>query len=146
MTKPAQVHQLHGTHRGDRHGAGPRVEVKAPECPAWLPAKAKKYWAEIVPLLEQSGLVAEQDSAVLQLHCDSMGKFLQVSAKLKTLDSLLDKTPQGYAVQSALFTVRNKLWDQVMSSAREFGLSPLGRNKVTAQQTLPFGDDGWGNV
>lgn len=146
MTKPAQVHQLHGTHRGDRHGAGPQVEIKAPPCPNWLPAKAKKYWSEIAPLLEQSGLVSELDMAPLALHCDSMGRYLQVAAKMKTFESLLDETPQGFMVQAALFTVRNKLWDQVMSSSRDFGLSPLGRNKVTPQMTLPFSDDGWGSV
>jgi len=101
-----------------------------------------------VPQLEKVGLIGIVDGAVFSLHCDSMGRYREITGQLTELDDLLDKTPQNYMVQSALFTIRNKLWAQVLKSAQEFGLTPAARNKVSAsnQQQLPFGGDGWEDV
>ncbi len=144
--KPAQVKVIEGNFRKDRHGHGPKVDIKAPVCPTWLPSKAKKYWSEIVPQLEQAGLIGIVDSAAFAAHCDSFGKFEEVTRKLKKLEDMIDETPQQYQVQSVLFQIRNKLWDQVLKSASEFGLSPAARSKVkdTGQQQLPLG--GWDDV
>lgn len=92
------------------------------------------------------GLIGSVDSAAFIAHCDSMGKYEEVTRKLATIEEMLDETPSGYEVQSALFTIRNKLWDQVMRSSSEFGLTPAARSKVKTgeQQQLPF--DGWGNL
>lgn len=146
--EPTQAKVIKGTFRKDRHDHGPAVDMKAPPCPAWLPRSAKKYWREIVPQLEQAGLIGLTDTAAFAAHCDSAGKFEEVTRKLKKLDDLMDKTPQDYVVQSALFTIRNKLWDQVMKSSQEFGLTPAGRTKVKAsgQQSLPLGGSEWDSV
>lgn len=143
---PAQSKVIRGNFRKDRDSHGPAVEMGAPKCPAWLPKSAKKYWKELAPELEKVGLIALVDSAMFAAHCDSVGKFEEVTRMLSVVEDLLDETPQGFLVQSALFTVRNKLWDQVKSSSQEFGLSPAGRSKVkeAGQQQLPL--DGWGDV
>lgn len=145
--KPAQLHVINGTARKDRHQHGPKVEIGMPDCPVWLPKTAKKYWKQIAPELVKAGLIGVVDGAAFIAHCDSMGKFEEVTRRLKTIEDTLDETPQGYQVQSALFTVRNKLWDQVMKSSNEFGLTPAARSKVkdAGQQQLPLGD-GWGDV
>ena len=146
--EPAQAKVLKGNFRGDRHSHGPAVPLGIPKCPVWLPAAAKRYWKEIAPRLEQAGLISLLDGAAFAVHCDSLGKYEEVTRQLKTLEDMLDETPQGYQVQHALFTIRNKLWDQVLRSAQEFGLSPAARSKVkeVAQQQLPLGNDGWGEV
>lgn len=141
--EPAQSKILKGNFRQDRHTHGPQVEIKAPPCPAWLPRGAKKYWNDVAPELQKVGLIGIVDTAAFAAHCDSVGKFEEVTKKLKKLDDLMDKTPQGYQVQSALFTIRNKLWDQVMKSATEFGLSPAGRGKVKADSARQPELDGW---
>ena len=143
---PAQSKVLRGNFRKDRDTHGPAVEIELPPCPSWLPNSAKQYWAEIGPQLVKSGLISVVDSAAFSLHCDSMGKYKEVCRQLQGLEDLYDKTPQGFLVQSALFTIRNKLWDQVLKSSSEFGLSPAARSKVRAadQQQLPFGE--WGDL
>jgi len=144
--KPAQSKVIQGNFRKDRDNHGAKVEIKAPPCPTWLPKQAKKYWKDIAPQLVDAGLIGVVDSAAFTAHCDSVGKFEEVTRKLKTIEDTIDKTPQGYQVQSALFTIRNKLWDQVLKSSSEFGLSPAARSKVknVGQQQLPFG--GWDDV
>lgn len=147
MARPRTAPQakvLKGNFRPDRDTHGIHVETQLPPCPAWLPKAAKRYWHEIGPELERVGLISLVDGAAFAAHCDSVGKFELATRKLQTLDSMIDSTPQNYHVQSALFTIRNKLWDQVMKSAREFGLTPAGRSQVKppAQQGLNLGD-GW---
>jgi len=140
---PAQAKVLRGNFRPDRDSHGPAVQIKAPDCPVWLPKSAKKYWKDIAPELEKVGLIGLVDSAAFAAHCDSVGKYEEVTRKLKTLDDLLDKTPQNYMVQSALFTIRNKLWDQVLKSSTEFGLTPAARSRVKTETPKQPALDGW---
>jgi P27 family predicted phage terminase small subunit len=144
--KPAQLKVVEGSFRKDRDSHGVAVELGLPDCPVWLPKNAKKYWRKIGPELEKVGLIAKVDQAMFAAHCDSVGKYEEVTRMLAELDDMLDETPQGFMVQSAMFTIRNKLWDQVKSSSQEFGLSPSSRSKVkaTEQQQLPLG--GWDDV
>ena len=139
--KPPQLKVVDGTFRKDRDAHGPTVEMVAPGCPVWLPKSAKKYWKEIAPQLENVGLIGIVDTAAFAAHCDSFGKFEEVTRKLKLIEDMLDETPKGYQVQSALFTIRNKLWDQVMRSSNDFGLTPAARSKVKQpeQQQLDLG-------
>lgn len=142
---PAQSNVIKGTFRSDRQTHGPQVEIAPPPCPKWLPTKAKKHWATLAAELTKVGLISLIDGDVFALHCDSMAKFQEVTEKLKNLDDMLEKTPNEYIVQSALFTIRSKLHEQIVKTAREFGLTPAGRSalKVSGQQQLPLGGDGW---
>ena len=145
-SEPAQMKVLKGNFRPGRDSHGPSVPLGSPKCPVWLPKSAKRYWKEIAPQLEQVGLIALVDSAAFAAHCDSVGKFEEVTRKLRELEQLIDETPNEFSVQSAWFQIRNKLWDQVMKSASDFGLSPAGRSKIKdiKQQSLPLGD--WDDV
>lgn len=141
---PAQLKVIEGNFRADRHSHGPVVEIGLPPCPKWLPRRARKHWDQLGAELVKVGLISVVDGSAFTLHCDSFGKYQEATEKLKTLQDLQDETPNGLMIQSALFTIRNKLWDQVLSSAKEFGLTPAARSKVQAspQETLDFGDDG----
>lgn len=144
---PAQSKVLHGNFRKDRDNHGAKVEIGLPPCPKWLPRAAKKHWAELGKDLVAAGLLSVVDGDVFAAHCDTMAKFEEVTTKLKKLEDAIDETPQGYQVQSVLFTIRSKLHEQVVKTAREFGLTPAARSsiKATGQQQLPLGDD-WGSV
>jgi P27 family predicted phage terminase small subunit len=146
---PAQSNVLAGNFRPDRHGHGPKVDLSLPPCPSWLPKNAKKHWAEIGELLQANGLISVVDSDVFALHCDSVAKYQDVTKRLLTLSKCIDSTPQGYQVQSVLFTIRNKLHEQITKTAREFGLTPSARAslKVSTPQGSLFDDEGgWGSV
>lgn len=145
--KPAQSKVIAGNFRKDRDSHGPKVDIALPPCPKWLPRLAKKHWAELGPELVKTGLLSVIDGDVFALHCDSLAKYEEVALKLKRLEDMLDETPTGYQVQSALFTIRSKLHDQIVKTAREFGMTPAGRTALKTQQPqqLPLGD-GWDSV
>lgn len=144
--EPAQAKVIAGNFRNDRHTHGPKIETGLPPCPKWLPAAARKHWAELGQRLAAAGLLSLVDGDVFAAHCDTAAKFAEVTKKLKTLDDSLDATPQGYVVQSALFTIRSKLLEQLIKTGREFGLTPSARSglKQPEQGQLPLG--GWGDV
>lgn len=127
---------LEGTFRKDRDegGAWSAKPVGAPECPSWLPRSAKKYWARISEQMAAIGLISLLDEAAFSAHCDSVGKFAEVTKKLKTIEDMVVETPNGLEIQSALFQIRNKLWDQIRSSSTDFGLTPSSGCKIKPQK------------
>lgn len=144
--EPAQSKVLRGNFRPGVHSHGPKVELELPPCPKWLGRAARKHWAEIGPRLVKAGLLSVIDGDVLAAHCDTVAKFAEVTAELKSIEAALDKTPQGFIVQSTLFTIRSKLHEQLVKTAREFGMTPSARSgiKETPQGQLPLG--GWDDV
>lgn len=148
-SEPTQAKILKGNFRPWRDTHGPKVDIRLPPCPKWLPRGAKRYWAELGPQLVSAGLLSAIDGDVFALHCDSLARYAEVTQRLKSLEGALDKTPQGYQVQSALFTIRSKLHEQLVRTGREFGLTPSARSglKDNGQQRLPLdAGDGWDNI
>jgi P27 family predicted phage terminase small subunit len=92
------------------------------------------------------GIIGEIDEAVFAVHCDAVGKFEQVTREMQTITDMTDLTPQDYQVQSALFTVRNKLVDQIIKTGQEFGLSPSSRTKLKDVTLPPALPDGWDDL
>jgi P27 family predicted phage terminase small subunit len=144
--QPAQAKVIKGTFQKCRDSHGPAVKLEVPPCPEYLGKEAKKYWKEISEQLVNVGLIGVVDGALFGLHCDSYGRLIEVSDHLKKMDDMLDQTPNGLEVQSALWQIRNKLWDQVLRSASEFGLSPAARSKLSMPEKPSEKKGGWSDV
>lgn len=143
---PAQSNVLAGNFRPDRQTHGAKVEIGLPPCPKWLGRSAKKHWNDIGPTLVAAGLIAVVDGDVFAAHCDTAAKFGEVTEKLKSVEDMLDSTPQGYEVQAALFTVRNKLLEQLVKTAREFGMTPSARSSIKSPEQGQLQLGGWDAV
>ena len=144
--KPTNLKVVQGTNRPHRNNNEPLVSLEVPPCPEYLGKEAKKYWKEISEQLVNVGLIGVVDGALFGLHCDSYGRLIEVSDHLKKMDDMLDQTPNGLEVQSALWQIRNKLWDQVLRSASEFGLSPAARSKLSMPEKPSEKKGGWSDV
>lgn len=118
--------------------ANAAVDLGMPPCPVWLNKEAKKHWDTLGPVLVQAGLLSVVDGDVFGLHCDNIAAYAKAMEKLQELDSWVEKTPNGFQVQSAWLQIRNKLQEQMIKTAREFGLTPAARSgvKVNKQQQL----------
>ncbi len=143
---PAQSKVIQGNFRPDRNTHGAKVETELPPCPKWLSRSAKRHWSEIGPKLAASGLISTVDGDVFAAHCDTVARFAEVTGAIKTLQDSTEQTPQGHLVQSALFSMRCKLLEQLVKSGREFGMTPAARSgiKEPGQMQLPLG--GWEGV
>ena len=141
--KSLQEKQLSGARiRSDRDEesqvANAAVDLGLPPCPVWLNKKAKKHWDTLGPVLVQAGLLSVVDGDVFGLHCDNVAAYGEAMERLQELDKWVGKTPNGFEVQSAWLQIRNKLQEQMIKTAREFGLTPASRSgvKVDKQQQL----------
>lgn len=118
--------------------ANAAVDLGMPPCPVWVNKEAKKHWDTLGPVLVQAGLLSVVDGDVFGLHCDNVAAYGKAMDKLQALDSWVEKTPNGFQVQAAWLQIRNKLQEQMIKTAREFGLTPAARSgvKVNKQQQL----------
>ena len=131
--KPTSLKMITGTNRPDRNLPEIKVDSGVPDCPKWLNAKGKKYWADVAPILEKNNLLSVCDLSIFSIHCDSMGLYIDACERIDGIDDLIDTTPQDYKVQSVITQLRNKLWDQVMKSGTAFGHSPQARSSIKAE-------------
>ncbi|MHA3061191.1 P27 family phage terminase small subunit [Acinetobacter sp. ANC 4631] len=122
----------------DAQVANAAVDLGMPHCPGWVKGAAKKHWDTLGPKLVQAGLLSVVDGDVFGLHCDNMAVYEEALNRLKNFDDWVDKTPNGFQVQAAWLQIRNKLQEQIIKTAREFGLTPAARSsvKVNKQQQL----------
>ena len=78
------------------------------------------------------------DGDVFSIHCDNVARYADVVEKLNNIESWLASTPNGFEVQAGFVQIRNKLQEQILKTAAEFGLTPKARSsvKVNKQQQL----------
>ena len=136
---------LKGTYRKDRPLDEVEMDAGMPDCPRWVNASGKEYWAETAPMLAEKGLLSPCDLSTFSLHCDSFGLFIDVSERIESIDELITRTPQDFQVQDVLFQIRSKLWTQIIKTSALFGLSIQARagikvEKAPEQMTNAFDD------
>lgn len=125
---------------GDAQEANAAVELGMPPCPRWIKGAAKKHWDVLGPTLVQAGLMSVVDGDVFSIHCDNVARYADVVEKLDNIESWLASTPNGFEVQAGFVQIRNKLQEQILKTAAEFGLTPKARSsvKINKQQQLDF--------
>lgn len=119
----------------DSQVANAAVDLGLPPYPRWLNAKAKKHWDVLGPTLVQAGLLSVVDGDVFALHCDNMAAYEEAMMKLTNVAEWVAKTPNGFEVQAAWLQIRNKLQEQIIKTAREFGLTPAARSNVKVDKS-----------
>ena len=144
--KPTKLKVVQGTNRPHRNNNEPQVAIEIPPCPDYLGKEAKKYWDEIAEQLANVGLIGIVDGALFGLHCDSYGRFVEISKKIDTLDRMVSHSPNGMEIQSTWWQIRNKLYDQIIKTGTEFGLSPTARSKINLPTKSEKKDDGWAGL
>jgi len=141
--KPTNLKVVQGTNRPHRNNNEPLVSLEAPQCPDWLSEESKKYWEETASQLVNAGLIGGVDTALFSLHCDSYGRLVEISKKINTIERMVSHSPNGMEIQSTWWQIRNKLHDQIIKTASEFGLSPVSRSKINMPEKSEKKKDGW---
>ena len=74
--KPTALKMLEGNPRGrPLNTEEPKPEKKAPRCPSWLEAEAKKEWKRLAKVLENMGLLTEMDMAAFAGYCQAYARW-----------------------------------------------------------------------
>lgn len=144
--KPVELKVLEGN-RGNRPldlQSLFRPEVGVPDAPRWLIPEAKKAWKRLSVELLRYNLLSKVDRDSFAVMCQTIGRLEQIeraiAARQATLvaagkeaaDALLDRTPNGLQVQSAIYQVLNREQAKLWGMLKSFGLRPDARAAVTA--------------
>lgn len=116
-----------------------QAPIETPDCPPHLLPDAKREWKRICPLLEELGLIAQIDMAVVAIYCQAYGRWKQAERKIAELNKsdpageagLIGTTPSGYKQMSVWLMISNKAVEQMHRCFAEIGLSPSARTRVT---------------
>lgn len=130
--KPTALKVLHGAEI--RNKAEPKPEAELLRAPAWLKGEARAEWKRIAPKLYRLGLLSELDSSALAAYCQARGRFREAVEQLEA-EGYIVTAPSGYPIPSPWVAIQNSAHKAMLEGAREFGLSPASRTKVSAAGT-----------
>lgn len=143
--KPLELKALEGNrgHRPLNLDQLFRPEVGAPDIPRYLSLEARKAWRRLSEELLRYNLLSRVDRDAFAMLCQTIGRLeliersLEARAKLlraegnDPADALMDTTPNGLRVQSAIYQVLNKEQSKLHKMLESFGLRPDARASVT---------------
>lgn len=115
----------------------PKPQPKAPECPPWLNAEAKREWNRLAPDLERLGLLTVLDGDMFAVYCLYVAEFHLACSKVAEL-GFTQTSKRGGLTTSPWVRIMHTAADMVRSFGSEFGLSPTSRTRISIK---PLVDD-----
>ncbi len=109
----------------------PKPLHKAPPCPKWLNADAKKEWRRLANKLEKLGVLTELDLGVFATYCDAFSRWKQAEEFLEER-GLFYITPSGYPQQFPQVAISQNYAKLMNRCAEQLGLTPSARSRIIA--------------
>ena len=130
--KPTALKVLEGN-PGKRplNGAEPAPAHKAPRCPSWLEAEAKREWKRIGRILEQMGLLTEMDMAAFAGYCQAYARWKEAEEFISQHGTMV-RTPNGYLQQVPQVSIAQTNMKIMLRFCEQFGLTPSARSRIIA--------------
>lgn len=129
---PTAIKELEGN-PGKRplNGREPKPEKKAPPCPKWLEAEAKKEWRRLAKPLMQMGVLTEVDMAAFAAYCQAYARWKEAEEFITQHGSIV-KTPSGYWQQVPQVSIAQTNLKIMLKAGEQFGLTPSSRSRIIA--------------
>lgn len=108
----------------------PRPKRSIPKQPKNFPKVAAEIWDELAPRLLSAGLLTDIDGVAFALLCRDIADIERFESQLTELDEFVEKTPNGFKVQSAWVNIRNKWHNDILALCKEFGMTPASRSTL----------------
>lgn len=148
--KPTGLKIVEGN-RGHRplNDKEPKFEHSLPEPPPILDDVGLVEWNRAGAILLRFKVLTEADMAVFAGYCFSYQEWIRLCMIIreKELAAIIQKTPNGLMVESAISTAASKYYKQMIRGAVELGLTPSSRTRISADNTgtlSPFEQDMFG--
>lgn len=129
--KPSRIRELGGNQGHRRLNKNEPKPSSIADCPAWLANEAREEWNRLAPELEALGLLSNLDASALAVYCESFQRWRRATAHIAE-HGPVDRTENGYAVQSPFVSIANGAAETMRKLMIEFGMSPAARSKVSA--------------
>lgn len=139
--KSGTLHKLQGTARADRHAkATPKPEPVAPRCPRWLDREAKKEWGRLAPRLEKLGLLTALDMVMFAMVCSTFSLWRRLDEQIEREGPVIEGH-RGIKRKHPLVGARTQTAALLLTLSREFGLTPLSRQRLVLPEIDDEDDD-----
>ena len=115
--------------RNKRYASGQHVTIARPPMPRSLLGEAKAEWRRVVPELEEIGMLASIDRAVLIRYCTAWADWCELEAMLQKSGKLI-KGQKGNFVRNPLWLMKRDAEETVTELGRQLGLTPVSRLRV----------------
>lgn len=130
---PTALHILKGNPGRRNLKARAAREMEPPEmtdvAPDFFSDSAKKAWGILTPMLKQQGILKETDIAAYQILCESYGRWMLLTEKIKDNFFVKNKST-GLVEVNPLVRLQDEAFKKVARMIPEFGISPAARSKV----------------
>lgn len=110
-------------------------DMEPPKPPAHLNTYGKKEWKRIVPVLMKVRLITKADYAALAAYCQSYGRWV-VAEKIIKGEGLTFVSDKGNVIQRPEVGIANTAMKNIVSFAREFGMTPSSRSNIKVDDTV----------
>ena len=97
--------------------------------PDWLKGRAQKFWEDYAPGLEARGLLTALDQAPFTMLCLGYDLMCEASKIVKREGAVITGPRGNPSVHPAL-RVLWRMENQVLHSLKEFGMTPLSRQRI----------------
>ena len=136
---PSAILKLRGSWRADANKAEPKPKAGRPKCPAWLDAYGKAAWKQLVPQLDEMGVLAKIDAQALTLLCQTWAKWRRAEEMIQKHGEVYPiKTDAGevkYLQQSPYVAIARAAGEQLARMYREFGMTPSARSRIEVPES-----------
>lgn len=109
----------------------PTPPKKAPKCPSWLDAEAKKEWRRLSRQLEDLGLLTNIDMAAFAGYCQAFARWKEAEEFISKHGTIV-KTPSGYWQQVPQVSIAQTYLKIMNKLCEQFGLTPSARSRIIA--------------
>jgi P27 family predicted phage terminase small subunit len=127
----------HARRRNPRRTTGKFVTIERPAMPRSLPEEAKAEWHRVVPVLEEIGLLATIDRAVLIRYCTAWADWCELARLLERSGKLI-KGQKGNLVRNPLWLMKRDAEQAIAELARQLGLTPAARLRAGVVHERPL--------
>lgn len=115
----------------------PKPKLQIPPCPKELTKPAHEEWERVCTELYELGLLSSLDRGALTVYCAAWATLMEAEASLKKkgkVQKIISVTGRVYEKASPWVKIANDARKQMLEAAREFGMTPSSRSRVTVKE------------
>lgn len=107
----------------------PVSELGQATMPRWMDREAKRFWRKHAPAMEARGLLTKLDEIAFAMVCTSWS-HLREAERILERDGVVLTGPRGKVSPHPAVRIRDMAWKQFVEGARQFGLTPMSRQRI----------------
>lgn len=126
---PTALRVLHGDRPGRINAHEPQFGLGAPKAPFWLRKESRRYFRELVRVLEPGRILTPADSYSLGMLADAMCRYVEAR---DAVEAIKVGGRDGGKVRDPALTAESHAAARVHRLSMQFGLTPASRTSLIA--------------